>query len=215
MIKTKLVGRCILSGGPEFLCMVTALSKDRMTIEASVDGEVGQTVIVYINELGRLEGKIARLTAKGFSASLSVTTLAAAKFAERFLKMAADNELHFIPERRREPRVGLDGVEVGIEGPKARRCRIANISALGAEIAIGDNKPEIGNLIKIGNMRAKVVRHSEAGIAVEFTDNADNPKMADRFAEIQLSAVSGLATADHCSGHASPGGAPTKVVASR
>lgn len=76
-----------------------------------------------------------------------------------------------LPEDRRHDRFTPKNPLTQIVLPDGRQyqCRILDLSLSGASLRT-EVKPEIGVSIDIGKMRARVVRHTEEGIAVEFAN---------------------------------------------
>ena len=56
---------------------------------------------------------------------------------------------------------------VRLEDGRAYRARIIDLSLSGAAIEL-TVRPAIGTVLWVGNMRGRVVRHFEDGVAVEF-----------------------------------------------
>src|SRR6185369_3243105 len=72
-VRVNLLGRYMLSDRREFPCQVANMSPGGMALIAEVSGREGERVIAYIDHLGRLEGKIARLYQNGFAMTLAAT----------------------------------------------------------------------------------------------------------------------------------------------
>jgi len=72
-VKVNLLGRYMLADRREFPCQVTDMSPGGMALVAPIAGQSGERVIAYVDHLGRLEGKIARVLENGFAMSISAT----------------------------------------------------------------------------------------------------------------------------------------------
>ncbi|MBZ0218072.1 MAG: PilZ domain-containing protein, partial [Fimbriimonadaceae bacterium] len=59
-------------------------------------------------------------------------------------------------------------------------CRVIDMSMGGAAIAI-DVRPLVGSDITVGKMRAKIIRHLDDGVAVEFLDMQNITSLTDHF----------------------------------
>src|SRR6202158_3180104 len=66
-VKVNLLGRYMLADRREFPCQVINMSPGGIAMVAPVCGNPGERVIAYVDHLGRLEGKIARLLDTGFA----------------------------------------------------------------------------------------------------------------------------------------------------
>ncbi len=135
---------------------------------APVTGEVGERVIAYIDHLGRIEGKIVRHIEGGFAMTVNATARKRDKLASQLTWLANRHVLN-LPEDRRHDRFTPDSSASRIVLPDGREypCRVVDVSMSGAALAI-EVRPAIGTSISLGKMRARVVRHTEDGIAVEF-----------------------------------------------
>jgi hypothetical protein len=136
-----------------------------------VAGEVGERVIAYVDHLGRLEGKIARLIDNGFAMTIGATLRKRDKLAAQLTWLANRNILN-LPEDRRHgrytPRISL--ARLILPNGTNVACRIIDLSQSGAAIAIApDLLPPVGAAVTIGKTAGRVVRHIEDGFAVEFT----------------------------------------------
>ncbi len=83
----------------------------------------------------------------------------------------ANRDVLNLPEDRRHERFTPKNPITQIVLPDGRsyKSRIIDVSLSGASLKT-EVKPEIGMAIGIGKMRARVVRHTEDGIAVEFAN---------------------------------------------
>jgi hypothetical protein len=168
-VRVDLLGRYMLVDRREFPCHVINMSPGGMALIAPVGGNVGERVIAYVDHLGRLEGHIARPLANGFAMTISATLRKRDMLAAQLTWLANRNILN-LPEDRRHGRfvpsiaaarlILPNGINIGV--------RIIDISLSGAGIATQE-RPEIGAHITIGKIPGRVVRHLDAGFAIEFT----------------------------------------------
>jgi hypothetical protein len=168
-VRVNLLGRYMLANRREFPCQVVDMSPGGMALIAPVMGEVGERVIAYVDHLGRLEGKIARLMHNGFAMTIAATPRKRDKLAAQ-LTWLANRSILNLPEDRRHGRIVPrnqsgrlimpNGLNIGV--------RVIDISNSGAAIATLE-RPEIGALVTIGVVPGRVVRHLENGFAIEFT----------------------------------------------
>jgi hypothetical protein len=168
-VKVNLLGRYMLSDRREFPCQVVNMSPGGMALIAPVTGVPGERVIAYVDHLGRLEGKIARLFQNGFAMTISATARKRDKLAAQ-LTWLANRHILGLPEDRRHGRI-VPRNPVGrliLPNGVNLTCRIIDVSESGAGIA-SDQRPPIGALITLGKVQGRVVRHLEEGFAVEFT----------------------------------------------
>jgi PilZ domain len=168
-VRVNLLGRYMLADRREFPCQVVNMSPGGMALIAPVAGASGERIIAYVDHLGRLEGRVARLFQNGFAMTISATERKRDKLAAQ-LTWLANRHLLASPEDRRHGRrvprnpVGRLILPNGVN----LTCRIIDVSESGAGIAT-DQRPAIGALVTLGKIQGRVVRHLEEGFAVEFT----------------------------------------------
>jgi hypothetical protein len=188
-IETNLRGRYMLSDRREFPCTIADVALGGIAVAGPERGAIGETVVVYMDQLGRVEGEVVRHLEGGFALQLTITTRATEKFARRLAELQAGDRLKSVSERRREPRVRLDD-EVGSLTPpvsaKGTECEIIDLSLTGAHIKIG-RRPPIGTLVQLGRVRGRVVRHSPQGVAIDFVDAKKTDSLSDHLVQIVLS----------------------------
>lgn len=167
-VSVSLLGRFMLENRREYPCQISNMSPGGAALIAPVTGEVGERVIAYIDHLGRIEGVIVRHIEGGFAMTVNATARKRDKLANQLTWLANRHELN-LPEDRRHDRFTPDNSASKIVLPDGREypCRVLDISMSGAALGISV-KPAIGTSISVGKMRARVVRHTDDGIAVEF-----------------------------------------------
>ncbi len=170
-VKVNLLGRYMLADRHEYPCQVINMSPGGMALIAPVVGHPGERVIVYVDHLGRLEGKIARLIDNGFAMSISATVRKRDKLAAQLTWLANRQILNLSEDRRhgrfvpKNPLAHLILPNGNIVG-----CRVIDLSQSGVAIAISpDLRPATGAIVTVGKAQGRVLRHIEEGFAVEFT----------------------------------------------
>jgi hypothetical protein len=168
-VRVNLLGRYMLEDRREYPCQVANMSPGGMALIAPVSGREGERIIAYIDHLGRLEGKIARLYQSGFAMTVAATPRKRDKLAAQLMWLANRHILN-LPEDRRHGRVVPRNPVTQLILPSGRNftCRIIDLSQSGAAIST-DQRPSIGVLVRLGKVQGRVVRHLENGFAVEFT----------------------------------------------
>jgi PilZ domain len=168
-VKVNLLGRYMLADRREFPCQVVNMSPGGMALIAPVGGAPDERVIAYVDHLGRLEGKIARVFQNGFAMTISATVRKRDKLAAQLTWLANRNILG-LPEDRRHGRIVPRNPVGRLVMPNGTNitCRIIDVSESGAGIATNE-RPPIGTLVTLGRVQGRVVRHLEDGFAVEFT----------------------------------------------
>jgi hypothetical protein len=170
-VKVNLLGRYMLSDLREFPCQVIDMSPGGIALVAPMVGNPGERVIAYVDHLGRLEGKIARLIDNGFAMTISATARKRDKLAAQ-LTWLANRQILNLPEDRRHGRFTPRNPLARMILPNGNNvaCRVIDLSQSGAAIAIAPElRPDVGSVVTIGKAQGRVVRHIDDGFAVEFT----------------------------------------------
>jgi hypothetical protein len=170
-VKINRLGRYMLADRREFPCQVINMSPGGMALIAPVTGNPGERVICYVDQLGRLEGKIARAFENGFAMTIAASTRKRDKLAAQ-LTWLANRHILNLPEDRRHDRFAPRNPLARLILPNGNNvpCRIIDLSQSGAAIAFAPNqRTEVGAMVTVGKTQGRVVRHIEEGFAIEFT----------------------------------------------
>ena len=167
-VKVSVLGRYMLADRREFPCQVLEMSPGDAVVIAPVAGVAGEKVIAYIDHIGRIEGTILNQMDGGFLMDIAASPRKRDKMAAQLTWLANKDVLN-LPEDRRHERVVPDirHSTVVLDDGRRYNCKIIDISLSGAAIEL-DVRPAMGTPVTLGRMRARVVRHFQNGVAVEF-----------------------------------------------
>jgi hypothetical protein len=167
-VKVVLFGRFMLENRQEYPCQTIDASPGGLAIYAPVRGRVGERVVIYLEHLGRVEGALVRVFDNGFAVAIQATKRKQDKLANQLTWLANRSELG-LPEDRRHVRMlpRQSAVIVKLSDGRELGARIVDISLSGAALSCSDKLP-IGTMAMVGENEARVVRHIEGGMAVEF-----------------------------------------------
>lgn len=167
-VKVSVLGRYMLADRREFPCQVIEMSPGDAMVIAPVAGVVGERVIAYIDHVGRIEGTMLSQMEGGFEMDIAASPRKRDKMAAQLTWLANKDVLN-LPEDRRHERVVPDirHSTVVLDDGRRYNCKIIDISLSGAAIEL-DVRPAMGTPVTLGRMRARVVRHFQNGVAVEF-----------------------------------------------
>src|SRR5690606_34650026 len=128
----------------------------------------GERVVAYLDHIGRIEGPVAEITEGGFVLNLMASARKREQLAAQ-LTWLANKDILNLPEDRRHERLVPDNRHSTIVLEDGRRydCKIIDISLSGAAIEMAV-RPAMGTPVTLGRMRARVIRHFQDGVAVEF-----------------------------------------------
>jgi hypothetical protein len=161
-------------------CRAVNLAPATIALAAPINGRLGERAFVTIDHLGKFKGSIIRLLDGGFVMSIVATEEERNKFAakidwfEQYKNFdIADQraDARFVPENPRSRIVFADG--------RSEECFILDLSASGAAIS-AQTVPEIGGVLALATVVARVVRHFNGGFAVRFVERQDVQRLEAR-----------------------------------
>ena len=164
----------------EYPCKLIDVSVGGAALMSPAELEIGERVIAYFDQLGGLEGTVARTFAGGFAMQFTMTSHKREKLAATLMFMLNKDEQPGVEARRHE-RVAFQSRSQSltlIEGLTIS-CDVTDMSISGASIVTAA-RPTLGTVVKLGNLSARVVRHHDRGIALEFID-VQNPNALRRY----------------------------------
>ena len=169
-VDISLFGRYMLANRQEYPCQILNMSPGSAALLTPYSGEIDERVIAYIDHLGRLEGVILRTFHGGFAMSINATEHRRDKLASKLTWLANRHELS-LPEDRRHERLAPKkrAAEIKLEDGRTYTAKIIDLSLSGAAIQM-QVRPAIGTVMWVGNIRGRVVRHFDDGVAVEFAE---------------------------------------------
>lgn len=168
-VKVAVLGRYMLANRQEYPCQTIDMSPGGVALVVPVQGNVGERVICYLDQLGRVEGTIARLFAQGFAMQMTVPVIKREKLADQLTWLANRHTLG-LPEDRRHERIVPRNQRTTLLMPDGREAlvKLIDVSLSGAAVST-DLRPPIGTPVTIGHTPGNVVRVFGNGIAIEFS----------------------------------------------
>src|SRR5579862_4392156 len=78
-----LPGRCMLGDRVEYPCWTVDVSAGGIGVTGVEKGDVGERIVAYISQIGRIEGVIARRFAEGFALAINAPVFKRDKLVQR------------------------------------------------------------------------------------------------------------------------------------
>lgn len=168
-VPVALLGRYMLADRQEYPCQTIDASPGGVAVVAPVRGQIGERIVAYLEHVGRVEGEITRHLPQGFCFRISAAARKRDKIASQ-LTWLANRQALGLPEDRRHERIvpRLPATVVRLESGRELDARLIDVSLSGAAVSLEGSKPALGAAVTVGSTTAKVVRHFQGGIAVEF-----------------------------------------------
>jgi len=159
--------RYLLPDGRERAGELIDISAGGLAIKSEEPVSAGDHIIIYIDGLGRFEGAVVRTLEEGFAVELKSNQRKREKTADQ-LTWAVNEQSLGLKQERRHTRVNVrKSAELKRADGSVIMCRVVDMSLSGLAVEISEKLP-IGEIIKIGQMEGRVVRHFPNGVGVEF-----------------------------------------------
>ncbi|WP_375200858.1 PilZ domain-containing protein [Hyphococcus sp.] len=162
--------RFLTEKGVECAAEVLNISAAGAMLRTKFPPSLGQSLVLYIDQIGRVEAKVVRSSNNSFAVTYPKRRAKQAKIADNIT--SAINNRHAGADRRTNPRIQQDApATVLLEDGREVKCSIMDISLTGASLDISP-RPPLGTHLVLGRMTAKVVRRHDKGVGVVFTGSA-------------------------------------------
>ena len=167
-VRVAVLGRYMLENRQEYPCQTVDMSPGGVALIAPVRGGLKERVICYIDQIGRVEGGVARLFENGFALALNVPLVKREKLADQLTWLGNRHALG-LPEDRRHERVPPRNQRTTLRLSDGRSfpVRLIDVSVSGAALT-AEVHPPVGTPVTLGSTPAHVVRGFNGGVAVEF-----------------------------------------------
>ena len=137
-------------------------------VKSKTKPELGSQVVVYLDELGRVQGTVVRHTDEGFALSFKVTQTKRDKLADKLIWLINRDKLGLVEERG-ATRFAAEGPALIVrQDGRHLQCHVVDISLTGAGFIAQGPPPMIGEIVKTGTVSAEVVRSNGNNFGVRF-----------------------------------------------
>ena len=174
-VRVNLLGRYMLADRNEYACQTINMSPGGIAFAAPVSGEIGERVICYLEEIGRIEGAITRIIRGGFCIGFAASFRKREKLAEKLTWLTNRAELNLADGRSHERYTPSERqAEVEFANGRKAPCSIIDLSLGGASVAFEDEiEIAVGSQIRLGRTLGHVVRRHEAGVSIRFVGSPE------------------------------------------
>lgn len=161
--------RGLTGSGEEFACNTVDVCAGGLRINLARPLEKGENLVLYIEDIGRIEGVIVRvLNEIGYAIEFRAPPRKREKIADALTWLVNKDRLGLSDERIAERRPAT-GQVIAIHGKGvAIACAIADLSLFGVALKTSGPRPMIGDRVQIGERAGTCVRYIEGGFAVDF-----------------------------------------------
>ena len=167
-IAIPLMVKMLMEDGTESEAIIRDISAGGAALLSEARPRPGSKVIIYIQDVGRMEANAIREHPHGFAVGFNCSKSKQEKVADKLTWLS------------NKARLGLaeDGLSMeGVQGQQAElilstgstlSCRIVGLSLNGASLQIAP-RPSIGTPVVLGRMKGTVTHHLPEGVGIEFT----------------------------------------------
>lgn len=167
-IAIPLVVKMLLEDGSEHEAIVRDISAGGAAFLSDRRLAPGAKVIVYIQDVGRMEATVVREHLHGFAVDFNCSRTKRDRVADKLTWISNKARLGLS-----EDGLALEGVkgqeaDLVLMTGKTMSCRIVGLSLNGASVQVMP-RPTIGVEVTLGKMRGTVTHHLPEGVGIEFT----------------------------------------------
>ena len=166
-------GRLFVPGEErEAACTITDMSPGGAQVACEIFPEAQTSVILYIDGFGRFEGVVARLprtesSDNTFGVRFNCTAMKRERVAEQLTLYLNSGTIDETMMRRHERAPTRGMTRFTRANGDVVNCEVLDLSLSGVSL-VTEVRPQIGELVLIGQMAGRVARIHERGIAIEF-----------------------------------------------
>lgn len=183
-VKVHLNGRYMLPDRREFACQVIDMSPGGVSMHAPVSANTGDRIVAYLDHIGRIEGKLARIFQGGFAMTIRACERKREKLAAQLTWLANRSALGLPEDRRFERMVPRNRhSQFTLGDGRTFPCQIIDLSRSGAAVKASP-APECGMPVTLGRQRGIVVRSFPDGFAIEFSDTLTDEELRQQFGAV-------------------------------
>lgn len=168
-----LLGRFMRANKQEFPCRLSDISVGGAAVMSPVEVEMGERIVAYFDDIGGLEGDVARVFDGGFGMRFRVSQHKREKLAAQITWLVNKHELGDTFGRKHK-RFELVNKTSTLKLPDGTSvdCRVLDVSLSGASLGT-EARPPAGDVVMLGKLRCMVMRYHDRGIGVQFLDIPD------------------------------------------
>ncbi|MGI9412107.1 MAG: PilZ domain-containing protein [Hyphomicrobiales bacterium] len=173
----------MVSDRSEYVTQIRDLTPDRAYFSFDVPPELGERIIAYIEEIGRVEGEVTDIDIDAFLVKFTIPSHKREKIAAKLSWLQNRDEEGSLDQRehlRYEPSEDSSTMLTMPDGRKYE-CEILDISLSGAAVK-ASVLPSIGTQIVLGKTPGTVVRVHECGVGIRFSRMLEEPDLENQIA---------------------------------
>jgi hypothetical protein len=168
-VNITLLGRFMRANRQEYPCKLIDISVGGASMMSPVSVAAEEKIVAYFDHIGGVEGTVVRNFEGGFAINFIATQHRREKLAAQLTWLINRENFPGLEERRHE-RIVPKNTDNSLKiGDQTTSCQVLDVSISGAAIGT-EQRPPIGSEVMLGRLRARVMRHHDRGIGVQFLD---------------------------------------------
>jgi len=172
-------GRLLDPFGRELDCRTADISPGDVRIVATTLPTVGDRVVIYLEGIGRVSGKVARTCGEGEVAVIfDFSAHKREKMAEQ-LTLLVNRNLGIEEPVRPVLRDGSHHIRLEFETGESYDGEVTDFSLAGISIKTNRPPPLIGVWVRVGTIYGRVARLIDGGFAIDFQSSPPRPSDND------------------------------------
>lgn len=164
----RLSGRFLNELSEEHKLVTLAISCRSVQVRSNVIPKMGDRIVCYFDELGRVAGIVTKSLERGFLLRFATTAHKRDKLADKLTWLINKDSLGLSDERAM-PRYPATGpAQVKLPDGRFLKCRVIDISLTGAGFESIGQPPSLGEIVQAGSLKGEVVRSEGTEFGVRF-----------------------------------------------
>jgi len=161
--------RGLTAEGEEFECNTVDVCAGGLRINLARPMKQGDALVLYIDDIGRVEGIVARvLNEIGYAIEFRVPPRKRDKIADQLTWLINKDRLGLYDEREAERRISGGQVVATFGSGISVSCAVVDVSIFGVALRTSGPRPMIGERVQVGERAGTCVRYVDGGFAIDF-----------------------------------------------
>jgi hypothetical protein len=161
--------RGLTGEGEEFEATTFDVSSGGLRINLARPLSLGENVVLYIDEIGRVEGVVSRVLSEvGYAIEFRVPQRKRDKIADQLTWIINKDRLGLFDEREAERRASSGQIVASFGEDVTIACTVVDVSIFGVALRTAGPRPMVGDKVTVGERSGTCVRYIENGFAVDF-----------------------------------------------
>lgn len=160
--------KCLWKRGEEFSAQTVDMCGGGVSLKTDQGFDIGEELVIYVDGVGRMAGKVARATPFGFAISFSLVPHKREKVIDALTWIVNREALDLDDERKALRRATGGSLLVTYDSGVVAQCDVIDLSMTGVALRTTGPRPPIGSNVRMGSKIGRCARYVDGGFAVEF-----------------------------------------------